>query len=179
MTVPGLILLIFAASAPSFAWAEGPGEWTGPSVGTELGFLDADGTGAREGDGFSYGLRANYDLDMGGYVIGGALAWDRPDTDLGAGTRLDETVRLGARAGIDAGANWYYGTVGWARASVDDPGGTIGNSDGYYFGLGYEVYLNPNTTAGAEILHQQFDDFDLGGFELDATTLNLSVNFRF
>lgn len=169
-----------ALVAPGLAFAQGAGDWTGPSIGAEVGYLDFDSSdGDLDGSGATLGLRANYDYDFGTYVIGGGIEWDSPDTDLGDGASLDEVLRLRARAGIDAGQNWYYGTVGWTRASVDDPGGDVGDSDGYFFGLGYEVYVNPNITAGAEILRHEYDSFDLEDFDASATTLNLSVNFRF
>lgn len=172
-------MALFPAGA---SHAEEPGGWTGGSIGGQFGIVDADTSGGivQSGEGRSVGARAFYDYDMGGYVIGGGLEWDDTDVDLGAGAAsLDNVFRLGARAGIDAGANWYYGTVGFARASIDDPTSAIGSSDGYFFGLGYEVFLNPSTTLGAELLHQEFSDFDLQGLDASATSLNLSVNFRF
>lgn len=182
MRYPGLLLSVLMLLSPGAALAQNQGEWTGTSVGLQFGFLDAETSGVAtiEGDGGTVGARAFYDYDFGEYVIGGGFEWDSADVDLGAGAAsIEEVFRLSARAGIDAGENWYYGTIGYAHASVDDPGNTIGDSDGYFFGLGYEVFLNPNTTLGAELLHHEFDDFDLQGLDVDATTLNLSVNFRF
>lgn len=179
-----LPILILAASLalPGTAFAQAGGDWTGFSLGAQLGYLDGEtsGVAALDGDDATVGIRAHYDYDFGTYIVGGGLQWDNADVDLGNGAAsLDEVLRLSARAGIDAGANWYYGTVGWARASVDDPANAIGDSDGYFFGLGYEVYLNPNLTAGAEILHHEFEDFDVQGLDAQATTVNVSVNFRF
>ncbi len=170
------LLPLFVLFAPTMALAD---DWGGLSFGTGAGYVDANWRGALGGDDLGYRVRANYDVDVGGYVLGGGISWDGADVDLGDGNSLDQTLRVGARAGVDVGNDWYYGTLGWARASVDDGTGTIANSNGYYFGIGYETYINRHTTAGAEVLRQQFSDFELSGLELDTTTLNLSVNFRF
>ncbi len=170
------LLPLFVLFAPTVAFAE---DWGGLSFGTGAGYTEATSDGPLGGDDFSYRVRANYDVDVGGYVLGGGISWDGEDVDLGDGNSLDQTLRVGARAGVDVGNDWYYGTLGWARASVEDGAGTIASSNGYYFGIGYETYINRHTTAGAEVVRQEFDDFELSGLGLDATTLNLSVNFRF
>lgn len=182
MTRLTAVLLAAAICVPSYVSAQTSGDWTGSSVGGQLGFVDAETSGALEldGEGPSLGFRAHYDFDMGGYVLGGGIEFDNSDVELGdGGASINDVVRLKARAGIDAGQNWYYGTFGYAQATVDDPASEIGDSDGYFLGLGYEVFLSERATAGAELLYQNFEDFDLGGLELDTTTLNLSVNFRF
>ena len=169
-------------AVPGVALGQSPGDWTGGSVGGQVGYLDGetDGAAVLEGDGATFGIRAHYDYDFGSYVIGGGIEYDSGDVELGAGAAsIDDVLRLKARAGIDAGQNWYYGTFGWAQASVGDPADSIGDSDGYFLGVGAEMFLSERTTAGAEILYHNFDDFDLDGLEADATTLNFSVNFRF
>lgn len=154
-------------------------DWTGPSVGVQLGYGDVDTSGAAtlSGDDYLYGLRAHYDFDFGDYVVGGGLQYDNADIDLGGGTRIDSVTRIGARAGLDLGQNWVYGTAGWARADTSNP--AVGDSDGWFAGLGYEVFVANNVTLGAEVLYHDFSDFDLPGLEADATTAAVSVNFRF
>lgn len=182
MTRLTAVLLAAAICVPSSLLAESSGDWTGSSVGGQLGFSDADTNGALDldGDGPSVGFRAHYDFDLGTYIVGGGIELDSSDVELGDGTTsINDVVRLKARAGIDAGQNWYYGTFGYAQASIENPADDIGDSDGYFLGLGYEVFLSERATAGAELLYQNFEDFDLDGLEADTTTLNLSVNFRF
>lgn len=182
MTKLTAALAVAGLLAPAMSVAQSAGDWTGSSVGGQMGVADVstDGPQTLDGDGFMVGLRAHYDYDFGNYVIGGGIEFDRGDVELGGGTfSFDEVLRLKARAGIDAGQNWYYGTFGYAQGSVDDPSDSVGDSEGYFLGLGYEVLLSERATAGAEIIYHNFDDFDLDGLEVDATTLNLSVNFRF
>ena len=154
-------------------------DWTGPSVGVQLGYGDVSTSGAASlsGNDVLYGLRAYYDVDLGNYVVGGGLQYDSTDIDLGGVTTVDSVLRLGARAGIDLGQNWVYGTAGWAQAQTS--AAAVGDSNGWFAGLGYEVFVTDNVTLGAEVLYHDFSDFDLPGLEAEATTAALSVNFRF
>ncbi|MEL6607765.1 MAG: outer membrane beta-barrel protein [Pseudomonadota bacterium] len=155
-------------------------DWTGPSVGAQLSYGDVSTEGpALSGDDALLGLRAYYDYDFGNYVLGGGLQYDTADIDLEGVASVSEVLRLGARAGIASGQNWYYGTVGFARAFTDDGAAAPGDSDGYFIGAGYEVALTESVTAGAELLYHQFDDFDIDTLDADVTTLGLSVNYRF
>ncbi len=153
-------------------------DWTGPSLGVQLGYGDVDTSGpSLEGDGALYGLRAYYDYDLGDYIVGGGVQYDATDIDLGGVTTLESVTRVGLRAGFDLGQNWVYGTGGYARATTS--GGGVGDSDGYFVGAGYETFLTDTLTLGAEVLYHQFDSFDLGGLEVDATTASVGLNFRF
>ncbi|RVT87381.1 porin family protein [Rhodobacteraceae bacterium CCMM004] len=164
--------------APAPVALPSPYDWSGLSVGTQLGFGDVQTTGpALQGDGPAFGLRAYYDYDFGPAIAGVGLQYDRTDIDLGGVATVDSVFRLGARVGVDSGRNFFYGTAGYAYADTDN--GAIGGSDGWFGGLGYEVFLNQDVTVGAEVLYHEFDDFDLGGLEAEAVTLSLSVNYRF
>jgi hypothetical protein len=110
-------------------------------------------------------------------IVGGGLQYDAADIDLGGATTLESVTRIGARAGIDLVDNWLYGTAGWARANTSDPG--IGDSDGWFAGVGYEVLVSNGITIGAEVLYHEFSDFTLPGLTAEATTAAVSVNFRF
>lgn len=152
--------------------------WTGPSVGIQLGYGDVSTSGpALGGDDVLYGLRAYYDHDFGDFIVGGGLQYDSADIDLGGVTTLESVTRVGVRAGVDLDRNWAYGTAGWALAETSNP--VVGDSNGWFAGVGYEVFVADNVTVGAEVLYHQFEDFDLGGLEADATTAAVSVNFRF
>ena len=154
--------------------------WTGPSVGLRLGYggAEADTGGATlDDDGFLYGLQAAYDYDFGNVVAGVVVSADKLNIDLDPGVDVDGVARLGGRLGFDSGRNWYYATAGYAKLFTD--GGGVGDSDGYFAGLGYEVRLTETLSAGAEVLYHEFDDFDAAGVDADATTANLSLNLRF
>ncbi|QFU07590.1 hypothetical protein PARPLA_01501 [Rhodobacteraceae bacterium THAF1] len=149
--------------------------WTGFSVGAQLGYGDVDtNVDSLDGDDVVYGLRAYYDYDFGRFVLGGGVQYDATSIELGDNVdEVDSITRVGLRAGFDSGRNYYYATGGYAYADTEND-----SSDGYFVGLGYEVFATQNVTLGAEVLYHEFDDFD-GGLEADATTASLSVNYRF
>lgn len=157
-------------------------DWSGFFVGAQIGYgdLEADtGAATLDDDGALYGLRAGYDYDFGPALVGGVLQYDASNLELddGAdGIELDSVLRLGARVGFDSGRNLYYLTGGYANADTD----AIGDSDGYFAGVGYEVFLTDRVTLGAEALYHEFDDFDdAPTVDADATTVGLNVNYRF
>lgn len=185
------------APAPAAPLAFAPQyNWTGFSVGAQLGYGEGEAETTIQGndfefdgDGELYGLRAYYDYDFGSFILGAGVQYDKinieADNDaLDSRIDGDSILRLGLRAGIDSGRNWYYATAGYARieGELEGPFAQDVDSDGYFVGLGYEVFLTESITAGAEVLYHEFDDFDLDGAsdtELDATTVSLSVNYRF
>lgn len=190
----GAVALAAALAAPAFAGGpvEAPAEppvvvappapvydWTGPSVGLQFGYIDVETSGAAalEGDDTLIGLRAYYDYDFGQFVLGGGLQYDATGVDLGGVTEVESVLRAGLRGGIDLDRNWVYATAGFAQ--VETSAAAVGDSNGYFVGVGYEVFLTQQVTLGAEVLYHEFDDFDLGGLEAEATTAAVSVNFRF
>ena len=164
--------------APAPVFVEPAYDWTGAYVGGQLSYADVSTSGAASlsGDGATYGLRAGYDYDFGSFVAGALVQYDRADINLGGAATLDSVLRVGARAGVDSGRNLYYATGGFARADTD----TQGQSDGYFVGLGYEVFLTQAVTAGAEVLYHEFSGFDANpALDAKATTVGLSLNYRF
>ncbi|SFI42028.1 outer membrane protein [Jannaschia pohangensis] len=151
-------------------------DWSGFSVGAQIGYADANATGGLEGEGAIGGLRANYDLDLGNWVVGAGIDYDTTNIDLSGAATVDNVLRVKGRAGIDGGRNLYYATAGYAQAETD----LIGDGDGYFAGLGYEVFVTDQLTVGTEVLYHEFDDFDgAPGVEADATTAQVSLNWRF
>ncbi|MEM1064380.1 MAG: porin family protein [Pseudomonadota bacterium] len=173
--LPAVGAVMFFA-APAAAQSFG-----GPSVGLQLGVIDAETSGAADlsGDDTAIGLRAYFDTDIGGFIVGGGLQYDETDVDLGGVASVDSVFRLGVRGGVDFAGNFVYGTAGFAQANTEAGAADVGDSDGYFLGVGYEVFLTQNITAGAELLYHEFDSFDLDGLEAEATTFNVSVNYRF
>lgn len=150
-------------------------DWTGPSVGLGFAYVP-DVTGDAEG--FVYGVRLGYDVDFGDYVVGGLFDYGTGDIDFESDVDVDSIWRLGVRGGIDAGRNWFYATAGYTAVETDGAS-SPGDSDGYFLGIGYEVFLTDTVTAGAELVHSTFDDFDNGEPDIDSTAVGLSVNYRF
>lgn len=154
------------------------GDWNGGYVGGQIGYGDAS-AGSIDGDGAFYGVRGGYDWDLGKWVVGAGLDWDKTDIDLGsAGDNLDSIARLKLRAGYDLGRTLVYATAGGARAKAD-LGGVSRSDNGWFAGIGADYALNDRWTIGGEVLHNQFDDFDNTGTDIDATTAALTVGFRF
>ena len=153
--------------------------WTGPSVGVRLGYgaVDVDAGGASFDEyGPVYGVSAAYDYDFGNVVAGVGLSVDKVNIGV-AGADIDGVARIGGRLGADLGNSLLYGTAGYAKVFTDNGG--VGDSGGYFAGVGSELRLTANTSLGAEILYHSFDDFDAAGVEADALTSTLSLNFRF
>ncbi|MCR8546800.1 porin family protein [Salipiger sp. P9] len=156
-------------------------DWTGPSVGLQLGYgnADADGPADDYEDGALYGLRAYYDHDFGNWVAGGGLQYDGTDIDLGNAGTLDGIAKLGGRVGYDMGRTMIYGSGGYAHASTDGGALDAGSSDGYYVGIGAETYVSDNVTVSGELNYNEFNDFDAGDLKVGATTATVGLNYRF
>lgn len=192
MTLNKLLIAGVAASiaaAPAFAGSADPApatpdvaapvsvlpdqDWTGGYVGLSAGIanLDADGTTA---DGPVYGLSAGYDLDLGDWVVGAGLDYERNDVTIGTDT-LENTTRLKLRAGRDLGQGLIYATAGAARMETAD----LGDDNGYFAGVGYEHMITDQISVGGEVLYHLAEDFAGTGDDLENTTVNAKVNFRF
>ena len=170
--------VIEPAPAPVVEPARPDGDWTGFYGGAALSYGDIS-AGAVDGSGALYGLRAGYDYDFGGWVLGGGLDYDWSDADLDGGVgQLDNVARLRLRAGADLGNVLLYATAGAARAEAEI-GGVDLSDDGYFGGVGLDYRISPNWTVGGEILAHRFDDFDDSGVDLDATTIGVTTGFRF
>lgn len=152
------------------------GEWTGFYTGLQLGYADVDGPNATGGDEASYGFHAGYDYDLGNWVVGGELDYDKTDVSLDGGAfELDSVARLKLKGGYDLGNMLIYATAGAARGDT-----SAGNETGPFAGLGVTYKVTERYTVGAEVLHHQFDDVGgVAGNDLDATTLTLRGGLRF
>lgn len=149
------------------------GDWTGGYVGLNLGFADLE-AGATEADGGFYGLTAGYDYDLGDWVVGAGIDYDRLDINLG-GSNVDSAARLKVRAGYDLGDGLIYGTAGAVRVDVAG----LGDDTGYFVGAGYEHKVTEQISVGGEVLYHDISNFNGSGTDVEATTFAAKVNFRF
>ncbi|MGB3555073.1 MAG: outer membrane beta-barrel protein [Jannaschia sp.] len=154
-------------------------DWTGFYIGLQGNYADVSTSGGTvlDDDGGLYGLRAGYDYDLGSAIAGGFVQFDRGSIELaGSGVEVEDVLRIGGRLGFDGGRNFYYASAGYTDIGTN----TIGSADGYFVGLGYEVFLTQAVTLGAEAIYHDVGDFDLlPGTDAEATTVGLNLNFRF
>lgn len=158
-------------------------DWSGLYGGVQLGWGNAgvDGGGLNEdGDGVIGGVHAGYDWDLGNYVLGVGLDYNAANIETdGGNANLDALGRARVRAGYDAGQWLFYGTGGAAYADASITGTGASSDWGWFAGAGAEYRVNQNLSVGGEALYHQFDDFDGSGVDLDATTFQARVTYRF
>lgn len=168
--------VVVAPIAPTY-------DWNGFYAGAQVNYADADAEfdgfiDNLEGDDFLFGLRAGYDYDFGNLVAGPVVQYDTGSLDLGD-LEIENILRIGGRVGFDSGRNLYYATGGYAEADTEE----FGDADGFFAGLGYEVFLTDRVTIGAEALYHEFDEDDFDDFsndaDVEAVTVGLNLNFRF
>ena len=152
------------------------GDWTGFYTGLNLGYADVDGPGLLDGNNGTYGFHAGYDYDLGDWVVGGELEYDKTDVDLLDGAaNVDSVARLKLKGGYDLGNTLVYATAGYANADISGE-----NEDGAFAGVGMTYKITDRYTVGAEVLHHQFNDLGgVDGVDADATTFNLRGSLRF
>ncbi|MGI9368524.1 MAG: outer membrane protein [Ruegeria sp.] len=150
-------------------------DWTGFSVGLELGYApDVDGA-----SGAIYGAKLAWDYDFGDYIAGVFLQHTRSGLEIDPGFEIYYS-RLGARGGIESGLNMFYASVGYGVIDTHARGNiNPGKGNGYFVGLGYERFIRESVTIGAEVVHSEFSDFSRDYGDLDVTTLALLLNYRF
>ncbi|MHA6266314.1 outer membrane beta-barrel protein [uncultured Aliiroseovarius sp.] len=167
------------AEEPTVAYAAAPAatpDWTGGYFGAQIGYADVGTSVAGlEGDGVIGGIVAGYDFDMGNWVVGVGIDYDWADVDIAGAAQLENVLRVKARGGYKMGNGLLYATGGYANASTD----TLGDSDGYFIGAGYEHRLTSAFNIGAEVLYHDFSDFNGSGIDVDATTIQLRATYRF
>ena len=163
------------ADAFSPGFCDGVAQGPAPAAGC------ADNTG-----GGDFGVRAGYDWDASGFVYGVVLDYglnDARDAVAAFSTtparytmlrKVDDVLALRGRIGwsFGDGDTLFYGTGGYARASVDNffatsngvntfvqSGGS--DADGYQYGLGIERRFWDNLSLGLEYLHTSLDHDDV------------------
>ncbi|MEL7090661.1 MAG: outer membrane beta-barrel protein [Pseudomonadota bacterium] len=150
------------------------GEWTGPYVGLQFGYIDVDGSGAADGDDLLFGAHAGFQYDFGTFVVGGEVDYDGTDVNLAGAATVDSVARLKLRAGYDFGPVLGYLTAGVAEVDT-----TLGDESGDFFGIGFAYQITDQYLVGAELLEHSFDNIGGTGVDADATTFTLRGSFRF
>ncbi len=156
-------------------------QWQGGYAGVELGFGHVDASPGGSDSGVVGGLIAGYDWQSGNTVYGvgfdiDATGMTLPGGILGAAD-VDYVARLKGRVGTVMGSSLVYGTAGATRIGLSQAGASL-TDNGWFAGIGYETFVAENTTVGGELLYHGIDTFN-GGSDLDATTLQLRVAYRF
>ena len=166
---------VAVAPAPVYTGADWSGFYAGASLG--YGQVDADGF-ADDTEDYTYGAHIGYLHDLGNFVLGAELEYDATEiTDAATGINIDGVARAKVRAGYDAGAFLPYVTAGVAQAYTS--GGLEADDTGYFGGVGVDYAVSENIRVGAEVLRHQFDDFNGGGTDIEATTAAVRVGFTF
>jgi len=124
----------------------------------------------------TYGVHAGYDYDFGSFVFGGELELSGLDVSDG-GVDVESVARAKLRAGYDAGDFLPYITAGIAQVNT---GGALNADDtGAVYGVGLDYALTDTLRLGGEVLQHEFDDFDGGNEDFDATTAAVRLSFQF
>lgn len=168
-----VIMQAAPAYAPSF-------DWSGGYVGAQLGYGDINSNPAGlSGNGVVGGVHAGYRYDLGSFVTGAEIDYDKTNIDLNAGgDSLDSVARLKLMAGADMGRTLVYGTGGIARAKATVGGASL-SDNGYFLGLGADYAVSDQWTVGAEVLGHRFNNFAGSGTDLKATTVTARVAYKF
>lgn len=167
--------------APAQVYVAQGYDWTGGYVGVQLGYgeLNASGAATADGSGVIGGVHAGYDYDFGSFVLGAGIDYNVADLDINVpNTSLDSLTRVKVRAGFESGAALFYGTAGGAYAEAE-VGGTNFSDSGYFVGVGMDYMVTDKVSVGGEILYHEFDNFDNTGVDIDATTFQAKVSYRF
>lgn len=174
--------IYYPESAPSAPPMKHYSDWSGFYTGIHLGW----GTHTVEGGGFAdsgngvvLGAHAGYDHAYGHFLIGAGVdvSAAEMELDLGSGW-LDNTARARVRGGVVRNKWLFYSTGGAAYADATIVGTAAAEDWGWFAGGGVEYKLDDRKSFGLEALYHKWDDFDGSGVDLDATTIEGRLNWR-
>lgn len=186
-------------------------QWTGFYAGVSGGHgwgtttvspANAGGQTNNNSSGWTLGGQAGYNMDMGGFVLGGEgdLQWSNigfsETLPAGAGTFKANTDFFGtvrARAGVPIGQVMPYATLGVAygrgTAQVENGPTTVSSSAnhfGWTAGLGLEAQATSNLSFKAEYLYvdlgtQPYNGLPVGNREVTQrfSVIRAGVNYKF
>lgn len=177
----------FAADNLSAYNAPAVSDWSGAYAGLQYGRNNTDfgvpDTISPDGkrlkgndDGDAYGIHVGYMQDLGKYVLGGELDYNRVESD-----QADVDLwRIRGRGGYDLGKWLPYVTLGGAFFSVDG-----GSDESFFYGIGVDFKATEQITVGAEYTRQSFNDFegaDINSFsrvDIDADLFQIRTAYHF
>lgn len=183
-------------------------QWTGFYAGVSGGYgwgvtvnnpAIAGGSIDNNSSGWTLGGQAGYNMDMGGFVLGGEadLQWANIGyrQTIAGGTfeaRTDFFGTLRARAGVPVGQVMPYATFGvaYGRGTAQEDTGVItsqsANHIGWTAGLGLEAQATANLTFKAEYLYVDLGEQSYAGLPVgnrDITqrfsVIRAGVNYKF
>lgn len=165
-----------AAVAPSAAYAAGT-DWSGFYAGLQYGTGDLSasfrGVSVDAGDFDAYGIHAGYMWDLGGFVVGAELDYNKVALD-GDSDADGDLMRVRGRLGADLGRFLPYATLGLASLSSDGE-----SESGATYGLGADFLVSDNFSVGLEYSTHDFDDVDGTGINIDADLVQIRASYRF
>jgi len=195
-----------ANTAPVFSGVSAT-QWTGFYAGVSGGYgwgtttiAPAFGATNNNNSGWTLGGHAGYNMDMGGFVLGGEadLQWANighsetiPQGNFTARTDMFGTLR--ARAGIPIGQVMPFATLGVAygrgSATIDNGGASTtqaANHVGWTAGVGIEAQATANLSIKAEYLYvdlgsQAYNNIGLGNRDIAQrfSTVRAGVSYKF
>lgn len=177
--------------APVEAPVDTGSDWTGGYVGLQYGQGDLDTDYPAETlpngtvepaesatfDLDAYGVHGGYLYDLGQFVVGGELDYNKLAFDDVEGATIDDgdLWRLRGRAGYDLGRWLPYASLGMAHMSVGDV-----SENGVSYGLGVDFKVTEKFTVGAEYSWQSWSDLDnVDNFDADLDLIQIRGSYHF
>lgn len=170
-------------------------DWTGLYVGGQLGYgttsslewsgSEPDNLFDDELDGGFGGVHIGYLYDLGQWVLGGELDYDRAEISkslTGYDLEIDEIYRLKLIGGYDMGNGLLYATAGAFNANLNAKGPGLDrdfDDNGWLAGVGYKHKFTENWIGGIEALYHEASDFDDLGGDLKLTTISARISYKF
>ena len=150
-------------------------DWTGFYAGLQYG--KSSGAKTDDIDFGTYGLHGGYLHDLGKFVVGGELDYNKVKIDINNVKGKGHVTRLRARAGYDLGRFLPYATIGAAYMSTELPGFDISGISATY-GIGADFKVSERFTVGAEYTRNNSDNV-FGAKDLAGGLMQLRGSFRF
>ena len=212
-----LVLVSAPAQAADLGWGDNTSpiysptsaaQWTGFYAGVSGGYgwgttvnspALPGGVTDNNASGWSLGGQAGYNMDMGGFVLGGEadLQWSSIGygEPIAGGTFQAKTDLFGtlrARAGVPVGQVMPYATVGvaYGRGTAQETTGVVtsqsANHFGWAAGLGLEAQATANLSLKAEYLYvdlgtQAYNGLPVGSRDVSQrfSVVRAGINYKF